>query len=90
MVTCLLDGDLAAGTLTIAVVLSDCGYPYLTEGENVGEEGGDDSYVMSGFEDLFQEYHSSRSYEEPHSGMDIDIGINYTFPFMDFWDAEIE
>ena len=87
VITCILTGDPEFGIVTVAVVFSESGCPYFTDGVIVGCDGTDDDYVMLGFEDLFEDYHYETTYEEPHSGEEIEIEVDYKYAFNDLWNT---
>ena len=85
IVSCIFTGD-PDFEVTVAVVISEYGYPFVTKGEIIGTDGLDDDYVMCGFEDLFEDYNEERTWEDPHSGDDWESGVTYSFPFYAEWD----
>ena len=85
IVTCIFTGD-PDFEVTVAVVISESGYPFVTKGEIIGSDGLDDDYVMSGFKDLFEDFEEERTWEDPHSGDDWESGVTYSFPYYAEWD----
>ena len=85
IVTCILTGDPDYAGLSVAVVFSESGCPYISDGEIIGNEATDDEYVMGYFKDLFEEFHRADTWEEPHSGEGIELSIEYSFPFYEKW-----
>lgn len=90
MICSVVKGDSEIDSNLIAVVLSDRNYPYLTEGEIIGNDATDDRVTMEGFEDLFSNYYSNDSYENCHSGIAYSISVNYHFPYLEEWNNAFE
>lgn len=85
MVTCLMTGD-PKPDLSIAAVISECGYSNISKGIIVGNDAADGSpSVLDLFEDLFENYYREDKWEEPHSGEEIEISVDYEFPFNEEW-----
>ena len=85
--TCILAGDPDAFVLQVAVVISQCGCPFITDGEIIGTDAGEDVYTMSEFGGLFKNYSKRISVEDPHSGMEIPLSVKYKYPYLEEWEA---
>ena len=84
-VACIFDGDPFICQLTVAVVMSECGYPFITLANKVGSRSAEGDCTMDGFEDLFTDYKNSDSTPSLHSGALIETSVDYHFPFMEEW-----
>ena len=85
VVTCILTGDPGGEGVAVAVVFSAYGYPYITDGEFIGTDATDDEYTMCGFANLFDDYHNVTVWEEPHSGNEVELSVDYKYPFYEKW-----
>lgn len=85
IVTCIFTGDLIS-EVDVAVVISENGYPFVTRGEIIGNDASDDSYTMDEFEDLFKDYYKEVIWEDPHSGSECELTVDYSYPFWNEWD----
>ena len=90
VVTCILTGDPEFHILSIAVAFSKSGCPYFTDGTIVGSDGTDGLFTMSEFEDLFEDYNYETSWEDPHTGEEWEIEINYKYPYLDMWNNSFQ
>ena len=87
IVACVFTGDPFA-EVRVAVVISEYGYPFITKGEIIGTDGTDDTYTMDEFNDLFMDYHKEETWEDPRTGIEWELEVEYSFPFYTEWDSQ--
>ena len=85
IVACIITGD-PSPEVYVEVVISEYGYPCFTKGKIIGNDASDDPWIMEGFEDLFKDYNEKGLWEEPHSGIEMELYVDYSFPFFKEWD----
>ena len=88
IVACMAEGDCDDISISVAVVISDHGCPFFTDGKIVGHNAGEENVTMKGFRDLFDEYHYNEKWVHPGSGGCMEISVDYAFPFYSIWDDE--
>ena len=82
------EGDYDYGPIWVAVVISEYGYPYFTDGKIVGNNASDADITMCEFEDLFEEYHYAEKWMNTKSDEYMKLSVDYVFPFYHIWNDE--